>query len=205
MKEYPSIDRKIVDIPVYAYDKLDGQALRCEWSRRDGLHKFGSRHRLLSDDTPIMKARGPAAVLAAYGELDAIFRAERVEEATCFFEFYGPRSFAGLHEPDDDHVATLYDVSLHKQGLQLPRVFEKLFRGRVPIPGLLYQGNPNADLIRAVRERTLEGMTYEGVVCKGAPPKRGYPPTMFKIKSEAWIKAVTARWGDDPKRLAELL
>lgn len=205
MKEYPSFDGKIVDVPIHAYDKLDGQQLRCSWTRRDGLHKFGSRTRLLSDETPLLKERGPAAIRARYLELDAIFRAERVLEATCFFEFYGPRSFAGLHEPEDEHVATLIDVSLDKQGLQLPRAFEKLFRGRVPLPGLLYRGNPNSDLIRAVRERTLEGMTYEGVVCKGAPSKKDALPTMFKIKSEAWILAVKARWGTDPKRLAELL
>lgn len=54
MKQYPSIDGHIVHLPVIAFDKLDGSNIRCEWNRKKGLHKFGSRKVLLGADHTVL-------------------------------------------------------------------------------------------------------------------------------------------------------
>jgi len=206
MKQYPSFDGKIVDIPIVAFDKLDGQNVRCEWDRKHGLHKFGSRKVLLGEDHATM---GRAISLAQnkYGDsLPRIFRDERMEFVTCYFEFHGEKSFAGMHDPEDPTLTvTLIDVDIYKSGLPLARDFLKMFDGKVEIPKVLYSGNPTVPFLDSVRNGTLEGMTFEGVVCKGAPLKRGYQPTMFKVKNHAWVEKVKARYGNDPKALGDLL
>ena len=190
---------------MYAWDKLYGSQIRCEWDRKKGLHKFGSRKVLLGADHPYLGS-AEALTRAKYSEdLDRIFRKERYEFVTCYFEFHGPNSFAGLHEPADVHTTTLLDIDVYKKGQLPPQEFFDLFDGHVEIPGLLYVGNPTQEFIQTVKNGTLEGMTREGVVCKGAPLKRGYPPHMFKVKSAQWILDVKARYGDDPKKLADLL
>lgn len=206
MKQYPSIPGTIVGIDVIAFDKLDGSNIRCEWTRKNGLHKFGSRKVLLGEDHPFL-GRAIDLTMAKYADpLNAIFRAERFEFTTCFFEFHGARSFAGLHEADDPTLTTtLLDVDVYKRGQLPPREFLRLFADHVETPAVLHEGKPNADFIRAVKESTLAGMTYEGVVCKGLPTKKGFPPKMFKVKSNAWIEAVKARYGNDPAMLTELL
>lgn len=205
MKQYPSIDGHIVHAPIIAFDKLDGSNIRCEWDRKKGLHKFGSRKVLLGADHATLGTAASLA-LAKYGDvLGRVFTAQRWPKTTCFFEFYGPRSFAGLHEPDDVHTVTLIDVSVFKQGMMRAREFVKLFGDVVEIPRVLHDGNPSQDFIDSVKNSTLAGMTYEGVVCKGAPLKNGYPPHMFKVKSAAWVQAVKARYGEDPAKLADLL
>lgn len=206
MKQYPSVSREIVNGPMYAFGKYDGSNIRCEWDRKAGLHKFGSRKVLLGTDHPYL-GKAEAIILAKYGDtLARIFAKERFEFVTCFFEFYGSSSFAGLHNPEDpDLTATLIDIDVYKKGMPLARDFLKLFEGKVEIPPMLYMGNPNAEFIESVRKGTLEGMPFEGVVCKGAPLKKGYQPYMFKVKSEAWIEKVKGLYGDDPAKLADLL
>lgn len=206
MKQYPSFDGKIIGVPITAFDKLDGSNIRCEWEPKKGLHKFGSRKVLLGEDHPYL-GKAESIILNKYGDsLPKIFRSERLEFVTCFFEFYGAKSFAGLHDGDDPTItATLIDIDIYKRGMPVPRDFLKLFEGKVEIPRVVYQGNPGADFVQAVKDGTLEGVTYEGVVCKGAPLKKNLQPVMFKVKSEAWVQAVKARYGNDPKKLADLL
>jgi hypothetical protein len=43
------------------------------------------------------------------------------------------------------------------------------------------------ELFDGVKQSTLKGMTFEGVVCKGANDKATKMPIMFKIKSKAWL------------------
>lgn len=205
MKQYHSIDGHIVHQPIYAFDKIDGSNIRCEWDRKKGLHKFGSRKVLLGADHPFLGQAEQLTQDTYSRDLNRIFRDQRWEFTTCYFEFAGPRSFAGLHEPEDEKSVTLFDVDVFKKGLLHPRDFVKIFAGEVPTAALLYQGNPTEEFILSVKNRTLEGMTFEGVVCKGDPLKKGYPPHMFKVKSIEWVQRVKARWGDDPARLADLL
>lgn len=206
MKQYPSIDGKIVNHPIIAFDKLDGNNIRCEFNKKHGLHKFGSRKALLSDDYPLLK-RSEGMILEKYGEdLPRIFSKEQLPEVTCYFEFHGEKSFAGRHDPEDPTLTvTLLDIDIYKKGLVTAQRFLKLFEGKVDIPRVVYVGNPTQDFIESVKNGTLPFVTFEGVVCRGAPLKKGYQPHAFKVKSLAWIQKVREVYGNDPKVLADLL
>lgn len=187
MKSYPSIPGKIVDTDVYAFDKLDGSNIRAEWTRKTGSFvKFGSRNRLLGEDQGKIATAKEVIFDEFLNELNKIFRDQRYEKVISFFEFHGPNSFAG-HHPDDatDMKATLIDVAPYKKGIIPPKEFNQWF-GHLDTPDLLYRGKPNDPFVRSVRRSELEGMTYEGVVCK-VQHKIGRPHKMFKIKSVAWL------------------
>jgi hypothetical protein len=203
MKEYPSIQGEIVRQPVYAFDKLDGSNVRAEWSKKRGFYKFGKRHGLVDETDPLLgEAKG--LIQERYSDaLDKIFAKNRWQNAVCFFEFFGPNSFAGLHA-EEPHEVVLFDVGAEKKGILDPRDFLKMFSDQVKTAALLYHGNPNSILEDAVRSGQLEGMTFEGVVCKGKFVSPGRP-LMFKIKSKAWIEKVKARYAGQPAKLAELL
>jgi hypothetical protein len=204
MKQYPSIGKEISTGPVYVFDKLDGSNMRAEWTPKKGFWKFGSRTQLVDNSSPL-GARAIPLMKAQEDQISSILRGMKVEEATCFFEFYGPSSFAGVHNWDETGFqATLFDVTLFKKGFMSPQEFVKAFSGKVPIPSLLHIGNVTKDLEESIRNSTLPGMTFEGVVCKGDPLKKGYPPHMFKIKSQAWIDRVKKMY-TDPVVLEKLL
>ena len=52
MKTYPSIDRDVRNIFVYAFDKIDGSNIRAEWTPKKGFDKFGSRNCLMDASHP---------------------------------------------------------------------------------------------------------------------------------------------------------
>jgi hypothetical protein len=186
VKEYPTISpSKQYGVSVYGFDKLDGSNVRAEWDRKKGFWKFGKRHGLLDDSNPHLTL-AESLIQDTYGSiLGKIFKDERWTEATAFFEFWGSQSFAGSHVEGDDFRVTLFDVSVLKKGFLEPRAFLKLFKD-VPHAGLLFQGNFNHEVEQEIREGRLEGMTFEGVVCKGACVSPGRP-LMFKVKSQAWF------------------
>lgn len=195
MKQYPTIDRPPQNVPVYAFDKLDGSNIRAEWTRKRGFWKFGARRRLVGEDDALL-GKAQALVLGKYADdLANIFRAQRWQKAIAFFEYHGPRSFAGNHHPEDTHTVTLFDVAGDKKGLMEPRMFLKFF-GDLDIAPLLYHGNANSDLVAQVRDGSLEGMSFEGVVCKGQYVSPGLP-LMFKLKNQAWLDRLRAECGDD--------
>jgi len=186
MKEYPSIGRQIqYGVPVYVFDKLDGSNIRAEWSRKRQFYKYASRNRLLGSDQPFLPESIDLIKRDFEKELSDRFTKERYESAVCFFEFWGKSSFAGMHVEEKHHV-TLFDVAPYKKGILLPQDFLKLCSG-LKTAELLYHGNITVPFV----EQIMKGEIYcsgEGVVCKGAPLKKGYPPFMFKIKTNAWIE-----------------
>ena len=203
MKSYPSINGKITHQPIFAFDKLDGSNIRAEWSRKAGFYKFGSRKRLVGEDDELLGQSRELIVDTYADDLAHVFKDRRWDRAICFFEFHGPNSFAGLHEPGEPPEVTLFDVAPHRKGILEPKVFLDLF-GHLKHAALLYQGNPNDPFIESVRKGELEGMTFEGVVCKGKNISPGRP-LMFKVKNVAWIEKVKARYANDEKALRDLL
>lgn len=194
MEIYPSIDTRVIDAHIFAFDKIDGSNIRAEWSRKNGFTKFGSRRRLLDESDPLL---GEAIGLfkETYDDtLNELFRKLRYQKATAFLEFAGKHSFAGFHE-DEPHALTLFDVHVYKQGLLTPQEFLKEFGRKVPVPPVLYEGKANEQFIESVRKSTLEGMTFEGVVCKGGLNKHRQP-NAFKIKSEAWLNKLKIKYGE---------
>lgn len=203
MELYPSIPTIIQKTPIYAFDKLDGSNIRVEWSRKTGFYKYGTRTRLLDPNEPVL---GEAVTLFEnkYAEqLDAIYRKQRYEKTTSFMEFYGKNSFAGQHVTEP-HTVTLFDVHVYKKGILPPKEFLKLLEDKVPTVPLLYQGNPTENFVEQVRTRTLEGVTFEGVVCKGGLDKKRRVVT-FKIKTFDWLDAVKEKYGHNPALLKKII
>lgn len=204
MKSYPSISADVVGQPIYAFDKLDGSNIRAEWSRKKGFYKFGTRNRLV-DETDPMLGEAKSLVLDAYADaLGRIFVKQRMQHVVCFFELVGEGSFAGLHKNNEPHEVVLFDVAVDKRGIMDPRDFLKLFEDKVRTAALLYRGNPNSTFVEAVRSGQLEGMTFEGVVCKGKFVSPGRP-LMFKVKNRAWIEKLREVYAGQPEKIAELM
>jgi hypothetical protein len=196
MKEYPSISREVShhDLYFYCFDKLDGSQIRAEWCRKNGFYKFGSRGRLMDQNDPLL---GEAVSLIQDGwakELNYVYRDRRYDRAIAFFEFWGPNSFAGMHEIEP-HQTTLIDVAPYKKGILFPKEFLDLF-GHLPIAKLLHQGKVNQEFVQLVQSGQLEGMTFEGTVCKARNPKaKTSLPVMFKIKNLAWLAKLKKKCG----------
>ena len=204
MKSYPSINGGVRHgVPVYVFDKLDGSNLRAEWTRKRGWVKYGRRNGLLDDTFPLLRNRGQALMEAQGPALAKVFKAQRWEKATAYFEFHGPGSFAGNHDETEDHQVSLIDVAVHRKGLLLPRDFVKLFDGVVPMASLLHVGNFTHDIKAQVEAGTFPGMTFEGVVAKGAYVSPGRP-LMFKRKNQAWLDRLRAHCGDDDEMFRRL-
>lgn len=127
MKQYPSIPHKIRNISAYVFDKLDGSNVRAEWQSKKGFWKFGSRTRLLGTDQPWIN-KADDLIKQKYGDdLGRVFKDQRYERAIAFFEFWGPKSFIGHHEEQDEHTVTLIDVNPYKKGITPPDDFIKLY------------------------------------------------------------------------------
>lgn len=205
MKKYPSIQREILrNVDIYAFDKLDGSNTRAEWSSKRGFYKFGARGRLVDESDPALGSM-PGVFLEKYGsDLDKFFRRKSWQHVVAFCEFWGPSSFAGVHNPDEPKTVTLIDLAVDKKGILPPTEFINLSYFFDTAPCLYMSGKANKIFEEEVRNRTLQGMTFEGVVCKA---KGVYPgrPTMFKIKSNAWIQKLRERCNGDERRFRELL
>lgn len=199
MKTYASIPHFITSgrkkndlhalLDIIAFDKLDGSNIRAEFSPKQGFYKFGSR-KILIDEKHEQLGKAVTLIQDTFAkELMAIFKEQRwLNNVVCFFEFHGPRSFAGNHHEDDKHRVTLFDVSPHKQGLISPSEFIKLF-GDLDVPKVLYQGPADNEFLSSIRNSTLPGITLEGVVCKAPNPngKKTSQPVMFKVKTDKWL------------------
>jgi hypothetical protein len=207
MKSYPSIDHKINgEVDIYAFDKLDGSNIRAEWSLKRGLYKFGTRKRII-DITDRHLGKSVKLIKELEESLHKICQRNRWHrEVVFFFEFWGPHSFAGQHRREDDHKVTLIDVSVHKQGFLPPRDFIKSFEGKIEIPKVFHHGKVGPEFVDIVKQSALEGMTFEGVVCKAKNPrgKKTGKRVAFKIKSQAWLDKLKEECGEDEKKFEML-
>lgn len=198
MKSYPSIPRKIQRRKVWTFDKLDGSNIRAEWSNKQGFYKFGSRTRLIDKSHPVL---GEAITLIEEKaeQLSSIFLKRNWGRVVAFFEFYGENSFAGSHE-GEEHVVTLIDVGVYKRGMLEPEQFVELFNGMAP--RLLHKGVVDEELIDSVKDSTLDGMTFEGVVCKYTNKNT---VKMFKVKSREWLDRLRAKCGNNEALFRKLM
>lgn len=131
-----------------------------------------------------------------YGEaLSAKFSDLRFEKAVVFFEFYGPNSFAGGHIKET-HEVTVFDIDVYKKGMLPPREFLEVMYG-LKTPRLIHRGNITDDFIDDIFESRIEGVTFEGVVCKNKNHA-------FKIKSKAWLARLKGVCAGDMNKFKEL-
>ena len=204
MKQYPKITYDInTKMYLYVFDKLDGSNIRAEWSKKRGFYKFGTRKRLMDETDPLFGKAKNLIINKYQDDLEMVFKENRVRRSVCFFEFLGKKSFAGLHSKDDEHDVILFDVTFHPSGLIEPKDFIRKF-GHLDIPKVLHKGTINNIFVNSVKNGTLPGMTYEGVICKGKYISPGLP-LMFKIKNKEWVDKVKERYYNNRDILKEIL
>ena len=214
MKQYISIDgpSKAPRQACYGFVKYDGSNIRAEWSKKRGWYKFGTRKCMIDESDPIF-GRACTLFKAKYGDdLEKVFKSEKlfegVRNVVVFFEFFGTKSFAGMHFPDETAWdVVLFDVSPHKKGLLGPKEFVDHF-GHLKVAEVIYQGNLNEILIEDVRKENLNCESQyeiktevpEGIVCKGG---KGHDLWMAKIKTERYKEELKKRYQMDWEKFWE--
>ena len=195
MKPYPSISRStgqsFREFDAYVFDKLDGSNLRVEWTRKRGWAKYGTRTRLFDETDEVFAPAIPLFKNTLADGLEKVARDERWDQVTVFMEFWGDKSFAGLHEPEDPKRLTLFDVNPYKKGILGPRRFLDLF-GHLSIPRLLGRMKWTRGFVEEVRLGKISDITFEGVVGKGGD---GHDLVMSKAKTQTWIDKVKEKFG----------
>lgn len=199
MKLYPSIGgsqgQEFREIPAaHIFDKLDGSNLRVEWTRKRGWYKFGTRHRLFDETDEMFKEAKPLFLETLAMDIERIAKKERWEQVTIFMEFWGKESFAGYHAPGDPKHLTLFDVNPYKKGFLGPKQFLDTFGdlGFPKVPKYLGRMNWTRGFVDRVRQRQIEGITFEGVVGKAG---ERHKIVMAKAKTQAWVNKVLEKYG----------
>jgi hypothetical protein len=118
---------------------------------------------------------------------------------TVFAEFWGAKSFAGRHEPNDPKFLSLLDLSPYKRGLVRPPDLLE-WCGHLELPRFLGEMRWTHELIEEVRQGKLKGVTFEGI---GGKALEGTPRRMGKAKTQHWIDRVLELYG--PERGRELV
>jgi hypothetical protein len=132
VKSYPEIPgsaKAPLGKPCIAFYKYDGSNLRWEWSPKKGWYKFGTRTQLFDASHPLFGQAIPIFMNTMADELARRGKAlERGDQKIIVFtEFFGPSSFAGLHDEKELKELCLFDVNLHRRGIMRPRDFVKNF------------------------------------------------------------------------------
>jgi len=204
MKSYPTIPhwhKGIFGEHVYGFDKLDGSNIRCEWSKKRGWYKFGTKKQII-DQTHDQFGEAVTLFMNKYAEpLERKFKDDKEMRKQmrflAFVEYLGENSFAGFHE-DEPHDVVLFDVNQHNKGILPPKEFLDKF-GDLHIPDVVYIGNYNKELINKVKHNAFEDYDLkEGLVIKGARKTKKKENTlvwMCKIKTHDWVNKVRNRIG----------
>jgi len=135
--------------------------------------------------------------------IEVICKEQGWRDAIFFFEWHGPNSFAGNHLETEEQTVTLIDVNPYKMGILEPKEFIELF-GSLDIPEVLFEGQITTEFVDQVKNGSLSGMTFEGVVAKGANDKKTKMPIMFKIKSRQWLDKLQVYCNGDEKLFNKL-
>jgi len=190
MKEYPMIEKLLLEgNNFFCFDKLDGSNVRCEFNIKKGFVKFGSRTQLFDEKSNDLGKYAIPLIKELESKMIQILKQNRIEKGTCFFEFYGPSSFAGNHNWEESHSVALIDVWIEKKGMVDPKDFIQMFESEeIKLPKLLHYGSIDSEFINQVKTSTLEGMTFEGVICKAKKPAKQHYCPAVKIKSTAWLE-----------------
>lgn len=196
MEEYPSIggSNKAPHQECIAFYKYDGSNLRFEWTKKQGWHKFGTRTRLFDASDEVFGKAIFIFLADLAPKLEKIFKEcyRDIPKITVFCEFFGSRSFAGIHHPNDIHKLVLLDVKLYKKGFISPREFVNVFCEELPenlVAQVIYEGILNKEFIEDVRIGKYP--VYEGVVCKGGS---GHKLWRCKIKTNRYKSDLICRF-----------
>lgn len=192
MKQYPSIFTvEQAGIPknpqCIAFFKHDGSNLRFEYTKGE-WNKFGTRTKLFDESHSVFGEAIPLFFQQWAEVLSSILDKNKIQKATAFFEFYGPSSFAGIHEPNEKRNLTLIDVDVYKQGIMSARDFVKLF-GHLEIPKIIYEGNLTNQFVEDVYNGKYD--VVEGIVAKGGNKK--HKIWMRKAKTKTYLDKLKSK------------
>lgn len=198
MKDYPSIPgsfgQDFREFDAYIFDKIDGSNLRAQFNSNRGFYKFGTRNRLFDETDPVFsKGVGLFKTLFEDKVADAA-KKERWESVIIFAEFAGPNSFAGWHDPSDNHTLALFDIAPHKKGLLGPKEFLKITKDWHNVVSFLGIQRWTRGFVQQIREDKIAGVTFEGVVGKTGD---GHKQIRAKAKTQKWVDKVLAKYGND--------
>jgi len=206
VKQYPSIPGpKDTTVPYgencVGYYKYDGSNLRCEWNKKKGWYKFGTRHRLFDHRDEQFNQAIPIFLEKVGPIVEQIVRLEvkGITDFIVYTEYLGPNSFAGSHLSDDPKQLILLDVHIPKKGFIVPKRFNKIFEGQEFTPEVVYEGKFTAELVADVRAGRYP--LNEGMMCKGSD-HRG-TVWMTKIKTQAYLDKLKGNFGDDWEKYSE--
>lgn len=203
MIEYPSIinSSKAPRKQCIAFDKIDGSNLRFKYTKKRGFDTFGSRTQLIDINTPVFGAGVKYFLEKQSSSLEKYFDKywPNEREIIVFGEFYGPNSFAGIHDPVDDHRVVIFDVLIGHKDRRFfkPGELIKELGDIVELPKVVYSGNLNDEFIRDVRENKYD--LNEGVICKGTETSGAFRGKMWqcKIKTNDYLRRVYETFGDE--------
>lgn len=198
MKTYPHIPQakgqKFEGLgQVDVFDKLDGNNLRFEFSKKQGWHKFGSR-KMMIDATH--EHFGPAVIHFMSGlDQDILKCFKRTpDKLVVFAEWWGPNSFAGEHLPGEQLTLSVFDACVNNKGWLAPTDFRRTFEGEIPTPEWLGRFNWTRGFVHQVLVGNLDGITLEGVVGK---TMKGNQLKMGKAKTKAWLDKLYLKYNKE--------
>jgi len=212
MIEFPSMSNlsKSPRETCIAFDKLDGSNIRVKYNRKKGFHLFGSRHQLFDETHPFLAGSIPYFMENYSEKLERILAGKEfsnIREVIAFGEYFGEKSFAGFHLPDDNTKKfVLFDLLIvYKDRYEFlkPQKFIKLVADEVEIPRIIYEGNLNDPFIQDVKDNKFN--LSEGVICKGTETKGSYcgKVWMCKIKTKEYLDKLRTHFKDDWEKYAE--
>lgn len=191
MKQYDSIEYygEHWDVPIVAFDKLDGSNLRFEYSQKRGFYKFGTRRQMI--DSTSEYGFAIELFLNKYAEcLTKIFKSKEYRNIlsfVCYAELIGTRSAFGQHEFETDEFdVVLFDIDQYKKGMIPPREFINNF-GHLGIPRVVYEGALDREFVNRVKRNEFD--LSEGVICKGINKlDKGFNQFYYcKVKTADWF------------------
>lgn len=213
LARYPSIDgiqkSSLLGQPCIAFEKYDGSNLQFSWNQTDGWYRYGTRKRTIEKDNPLF---GLAIEMFHNQYADGILQTVRkhkeyrnCKSLTAFCEFFGEKTFSGLHVDGDPKRLALFDVLIDDSQLVLPKDFVAHF-GHLDIAPVLFEGELSKQLIEDVRDGKIK--CNEGIVCKGVHSnqrrkgKTEHEVWMVKVKTQTWLDELQRRASVTPDRFA---
>lgn len=199
MLQYPSIpgsSKSPIGNHCIAFYKYDGSNLRWEWSPKKGWNKYGTRRQLFDASTPLYNQALPL-FLDKLGD-EIVYRSKHIvksiERITAFTEFFGPSSFAGSHDLDEEKELRLFDIFLFKRGFVIPKQFVKVYGDLPQAAEIVYEGNLNKQFIMDVKRGVYP--VFEGVVAKG-------DDFSVKIKTDKYFEKLRDKFAENWEEYAE--
>ncbi len=201
MKQYASIPyfdgQYLLGHEIIAFDKLDGNNMRFEWSKANGWFQFGTRTSIINASDEKFGKAIPAFMMKYSQRLENIIKTNekyrRVKGLIAFCEWVGLNSFAGRHVSGDQMDIVLFDVNPIGKGLVPPQEFIGDF-GVLGIPRVIYKGVLTTEFAEKVRTNIYN--LKEGVVCKAVKKETGNRVLMVKIKTAQWFDRFKAMFGE---------